>query len=259
MDTRFWGPSGWRLLHLITFAYEPKQKESVKELFTMLPFVLPCKFCRYSLSEYMEKEPLAPALESRAKLTQWLWRIHNLVNGKLRSQGLLKERNPSFSAVRKVYEDRIEAGCVRVEFEGWDFLFSIAENHPHSISTKNSIPMPDCPSCPLETPEERNKWNVMKPDERMPYYKRFWKSLEGALPFEEWRKAWQSCGLSSESLNTRPGTMKAVWKIRCCMEKELELVNQENYEHLCKRLAEHKSGCGKKRRARTCRRITRKK
>lgn len=178
-----------------------------------------------------------------------------MVNGKLRSQGLLKDRNPSFSAVKKIYEDRVAAGCVRVEFEGWDFLFSIAENHPHSIATRNSAPMPDMPEGVVaKTPEEKNKWNVMSAEERMPYYKRFWASLEGALPFSEWRGAWAKCGLAAQSLETRQGTMKALWKIRCCMEKELELVNQENYEHLCKRLVEHKSGCGKKKRARTCRR-----
>jgi hypothetical protein len=258
MDTRFWGPSGWRLLHLITFTYEPSvQKEAVREVFEMLPFVLPCKFCRASLSEYMEKEPLEPALQSKAKLTRWLYVIHNHVNEKLRSQGLLKEPNPSFSAVKKVYMERVAAGCVRTEFEGWEFLFSIAENHPFSYSAKNSNPMPNAPT-EASTPEERNRWNLMKPEERMGFYKRFWASLEGALPFDSWRTAWGKCGLPQSALDTRQSTMKAVWKVRCCMEKELELVNQEEYEHLCKRLANHRSGCGKKAKARTCRRITRK-
>lgn len=258
MDTRFWGPSGWRLLHLITFTYEPhKQKAAVKQLFQMLPFVLPCKFCRASLSEYMEKEPLDPALVSKVKLTRWLYLIHNHVNEKLRSQGLLKEPNPSFAAVKKVYEERVAAGCVRTEFEGWDFLFSIAENHPLSYSAKNSNPMPDAPS-EASTPEERNRWNLMKAEERMEFYRRFWASLEGALPFDSWRSAWSKCGLAQTSLGSRYTTIKALWKIRCCMEKELDLINQEDYEHLCKRLANHRSGCGKKARAKTCR-ATRKK
>ena len=34
MDTRFWGPSAWKLLHLISFAYEPsKKKEYERFLF----------------------------------------------------------------------------------------------------------------------------------------------------------------------------------------------------------------------------------
>lgn len=277
MDTRFWGPSGWRLLHLITFTYEPigakrlgqtssrggepRQKESIRELFSMLPFVLPCKFCRASLVQYMRKEPLEPALKSRATLTRWLYKIHNHVNAKLREQGLLKDADPSFADVKKVYEDRVAAGCIRTEFEGWDFLFSIADNHPFSQNAKNSTPMPDAPtslqSADGLTPEERNEFNLMTPEERMPYYKRFWESLagtNGALPFLTWRDAWTTCGIRYESINHRQTWIRELWRVRCCLEKELELVNHEEFGSLCKRLANHRSGCGSKTRGKTCRR-----
>ena len=82
MDTKYWGPSGWRLLHLITFTYDPKNK-AVESLFRSLPFVLPCKFCRSSLHEYMEDEPLEPALKSKEALSRWLNKIHCMVNAKL--------------------------------------------------------------------------------------------------------------------------------------------------------------------------------
>ena len=303
MDTRFWGPSGWRLLHLITFTYEPigakrlgerlgqtssgvgepRQKESVRELFSMLPFVLPCKFCRASLVQYMRKEPLEPALKSRATLTRWLYKIHNHVNSKLRDQGLLKDADPSFADVKKVYEDRVAAGCIRTEFEGWDFLFSIADNHPFSQNAKNSSPMPDAPIGDIQmltslkegglpkaqsadglTPEERNEFNLMTPEERMPYYKRFWESLagtNGALPFLTWRDAWTTCGIRYETLNHRQTWIRELWRVRCCLEKELELVNHEEFGSLCKRLVNHRSGCGSKTRGKTCRRkrTTRKK
>ena len=194
MDTRFWGPSGWRLLHLIAFSYEPsKQKAHVRELFTMLPFVLPCKFCRASFADYIEEDPIEQALKSRDALAKWLWRIHNKVNEKLRGQGLLKEANPSFTVVKKVYEDRIAAGCTRTEFEGWDFLFSIAENHPLSFSMKKSLAMPGLPSVIVDSPEFRNRWNLMEGKERMIFYLRFWKSIGGALPFLSWSEAWNSC------------------------------------------------------------------
>ena len=314
MDTRFWGPSGWRLLHLITFTYEPigakrlgepigakrlgqtssgvgepRQKESVRELFSMLPFVLPCKFCRASLVQYMRKEPLEPALKSRATLTRWLYKIHNHVNAKLRDQGLLKDADPSFADVKKVYEDRVAAGCIRTEFEGWDFLFSIADNHPFSQNAKNSSPMPPMPPMPDAhigdiqtltslkegglpkaqsadglTPEERNEFNLMTPEERMPYYKRFWESFtgtNGALPFLSWRDAWTTCGINYERISHRQTWIRELWRVRCCLEKELELVNREEFGSLCKRLANHRSGCGSKTRGKTCRRkrTTRKK
>ena len=259
MDTRFWGPSGWRLLHLITFTYEPeKQKAAVREMFSMLPFVLPCKYCRASFSQYLRQEPLEPALRSRAAFTRWLWKIHNLVNGKLRGQGLLKEPDPPFASVKKVHEERVAAGCIRTEFEGWNFLFSIAENHPFSQGAKHSTPMPDAPAV-AETPDERNEFNMMKPEERIVYYERFWKSLAGALPFQEWRDAWATCAIRWETLQKRQEWIRELWKVRCCMEKELQLINHEEFGSLCKRLANHRSGCGAKKRGKTCRRITRKK
>lgn len=251
MDTRFWGPSGWRLLHLITFSYDPIQKESIREFFTMLPYVLPCKFCRASLSEYYMKDPLEPALKSRTLLSKWLWRIHNMVNDKLRAQGLHTTENPSFSSVKRVYEERIAAGCIRTEFEGWEFLFSIVDNHPFTRSSK------DFTSLIADTPDLRNRYNVMSPEERMEYYTKFWKSLGESLPFQEWRTAWKSCNLDLSK--TRKLWIKEVWRMRCCLEEKLELVNCEEFDSLCKRLSQHRSGCSRKKRARTCRKITRKK
>jgi hypothetical protein len=174
----------------------------------------------------------------------------------LRGQGLLKDSDPSFADVKKVYEDRVAAGCIRTEFEGWNFLFSIAENHPFSQTARNSSPMPDAPPGDPSslTPEERNEFNLMTQEERMSYYKRFWESLSGALPFSTWRKAWTTCAIRYETLESRQTWLRELWRVRCCMEKELELVNREEFGSLCKRLANHRSGCGSKKRGKTCRR-----
>jgi hypothetical protein len=259
MDTRFWGPSGWRLLHLISFTYKPSNAKAVKELFTMLSYVLPCKFCRASYTEYIRAEPIDTALETRSKLTHWLYRIHNLVNDKLRGQALLDDRNPSFDSVKKVYEERVKEGCVQTSFEGWDFLFSIAENHPRAVH--GSTPMPNAPpEQDVSGDEERNRWNYMTASERMPYYMRFWKVIGEVLPFEEWCEAWKGCKPRfGRFAKGAKGAKKDLWRIRCCLEKKLELVNQEKFESVCKRLYEHKSGCNKTRKARTCRRIKTKK
>lgn len=256
MDTRFWGPSGWRLLHLITFTYVPSKKNEVKEFFELLPYVLPCKFCRASLTEYMRTEPIESALESKSKLTHWMYRVHNLVNEKLRGQGLVHDKNPSFQSVKKVYEDRVKEGCIQTSFEGWDFLFSIAENHPQAVH--GSSPMPNAPpEEEVSDDSERNRWNYMTASERMPYYMRFWKVIGDVLPFKEWCDAWNGCkphfGRFEKSAK---GSKKELWRLRCCLEKKLELVNQEKFESVCKRLTEHKSGCNKTRKARTCRRMT---
>jgi hypothetical protein len=258
MDTRFWGPSGWRLLHLLTFTYDPeKQKSSMKSLFETLPYVLPCKFCRASLTDYYKKESLEKALESSETLSKWLYRIHNHVNGKLRKQHLCSTPNPSFSTVKDIYMERIQAGCTSVEFEGWDFLFSIAENHPFSQSSKHSTPMPNMSYTPesLRTLslELKNRWNLMKPEERIPFYIRFWKSLGPSLPFESWRDAWRDSHPRLTLLHSPTKWKKELWRIRCFLEQRLHLLNQEQFESVCKRLEHHTSGCNASKRSKTCR------
>ena len=251
MDTKFWGPSGWKLLHLITFTYEPRNKKEVAKFFELLPYILPCKFCRASLTEYMDADPIDT--KTRLTLSKWLWRIHNKVNDKLRGQGLLHDVNPSFNTVAKIYEERVHQGCMRAEFEGWDFLFSIAENHPYSRFSK-SVPMEGCPARESVLCEkDKNRWNMMSADERFNKYIEFWKCVGLVLPFQEWRDAWKSCSFNEGALEKRVTLIRELWRIRCCMEKNLELVNREEFQSLCKRLVNHRSGCGKKKRAKTCR------
>lgn len=248
MDTKFWGPSGWRLLHLITFAYSPIQKESVRKVFESLPYVLPCKFCRASLQEYIEEDPVEPALRSKVTLSKWLWRIHNKVNDKLRGQRLLDTDNPSFQSIKEIYEKRLEhVGS----FEGWDFLFSIAENHPYCKASRHSIPMKDCPPIiPLHASlSQKNRWNILSCNERMNKYKVFWENLQESLPFEEWRNTWKECGLNEKSVDERLGLIRELWKLKCCFGKE-----GDTLESTCKKLADHRSGCSNRKNAKTCRR-----
>ena len=256
MDTRFWGPSSWRLLHSITFAYTPtRDRDAIKELFLTLPFVLPCKFCRTSLQEYIELEPLEPALKSRDALTKWLWRIHNHVNAKLRDQNLSVEPGPPFEVVKEFYESLLASGCTETEFNGWDFIFSVADLHPMSTIAKKSVPMNGAPPYEsMKTDIEKNKWNALRPEERLPYYNAFWKALGACLPFDEWKKIWLNTHVSRQTYATQKGTMKWLWATRCAMENKLRLLNRCKYSSLCKTLKIHRSGCNKSKRASTCRR-----
>ncbi len=257
MDTRFWGPPGWRLLHAITFAYHPRDKEIFRSFFETLPFVLPCKYCRKSLTEYMEKDPLEPALKSQEALTRWLWRIHNEVNAKLRSQNLSTAPDPPFEKVRVFYRELLGTGCTQTEFPGWDFLFSVADLHPYSKAAKGSVPFEDAPPCnTIKDPLQRNRWNCMRPAERLPYYTQFWKAAGLVLPFEQWRTAWKRhAGSAVAPLKTREGTMKWLYTLRCGMEHDLQLLNRCQYSSLCKTLQTHRSGCSSSRNGKTCRRM----
>jgi len=44
-----------------------------------------------------------------------------------------------------------------------------------------------------------------------------------------------------------------LYKIKCGMTKDLNWLAQDSYYGLCKTLKEHRSGCGKDKKAKTCR------
>ncbi len=115
MDTRSWGPHGWFFLHTITFNYPEKNpskeiQSKYRQLFNNLEFTLPCKYCRESYKKFIKELPIDDYLGNRAKLTKWLFKIHNKVNKKLRDQGEPIPPDPSFAFVCEKYE-RIRASC----------------------------------------------------------------------------------------------------------------------------------------------------
>jgi hypothetical protein len=250
MDTKYWGPGGWVLLHMISFNPTISNKKDLFDFFSSLPYVLPCKYCRASLSEYVREYPLEDAIKTDT-LGKWLWNIHNCVNAKLRGQRLKVEPDPPFSKVKKLYEERLSASCTKTEFPGWEFLFSVVENHPHSRLSIGGKPIQNCPEpTAINDPLEKNRWNLMCADERLPFVLQFWKSLPKVLPYPEWRAIWNQC---EPDWSSRKSSLKSLWTIRCRMEKELELLNSTDFYTLCKELRTHRSGCSKSKRAKTCR------
>jgi len=198
----------------------------------------------------MEKEPIDDA----ASPAKWLWKMHNKVNAKLRTQHVGHQTDdPSFKAVEDIYKERLASGCSRTIFEGWEFLFSVAEAHPLSRQMRASVPIQGHP--PVETivdPLERNRWNVMEPEERLVYYTQFWKLLPTVLPFPEWTTHWKKASSLNDAV-CRKDCLKSLWGIRRHMETELELLNSTTYNSLCKELQRYKSGCAKSVRGKTCR------
>jgi len=246
MDTKYWGPSGWKFLHLITFSNAISHPSKIRCFFESLPYVLPCKFCRQSLSEYMKEIPVDTAAPAK-----WLWKIHNCVNEKLRSQSLNKEPDPPFNSVKRLYMDKFAAGCTKTNFEGWEFLFSIVENHPFSKGSLAGTAIQGAPEHIAATDTlELNRWNMLPPKQRLVFYEQFWNCLPDVLAYPEWKKIWNTC---STDWSSRQAAMKSLWGIRCSMESQLQLMDKTNYHSLCKQLRTHRSGCSKSKRAKTCR------
>lgn len=252
MDTRFWGPSGWKLLHLATFTYEPTtQKSKMRKFLTTLPFILPCKFCRASLTDYYKKHPYNEALTSRAKLTHWMYDIHNEVNAKLREQGLLTTADPTFAQVKHYYTTWINTTVPSERQQVmWDFLFSVAYCHP-ADTAKSSTPMPNCPTFATRCKSRKikNKWNTLKAQERLPYYKQFWRLLPDILEHATqitWKRALET---TRPQVTCRKTTIAWLWRMRCATDQDFK----DPYTSVCKAVKSHSSDCSSSVRAKTCR------
>jgi hypothetical protein len=253
MDTRYWGPSGWRLLHLLV-ANKSKANKEFYSFLEHLPYVLPCKYCRSSLSVYYNELPYQEAKD----LELWMWKIHNKVNAKLRTEGQSKPPNPPFSKVQELYAERLGYGCTRTEFPGWEFLFSIVKNHP--LTSHDIHPIPGAP--PLEmlaTDLEKNQWNLLDPSVRFAHWILFWQALPTVFPYPEWTNAWKEALAMQSSpteWTTMGSAMKSLWGIRCAFEEKLALLNKTTYRSLCNDLTFHKSGCANQYiQTKTCRRL----
>lgn len=143
MDTRFWGPDGWLLLHSIAENYpnnpSKEDKLNYKFFFNSLQFVLPCIYCRRSLKEYTKILPIDKFLTSKKKITFWLYQIHNMVNDKLRKQGLNDKNDPTFTQVSAKYKQYLKqinsSNCINMP--GWNFIYSLIFNYPESYKELN--------------------------------------------------------------------------------------------------------------------------
>jgi hypothetical protein len=123
MDTRFWGPSGWQLFHLIAEG-SPTPGRTLMHMHR----VLPCKFCRESTTTFVTEHPL------KGDAGHWLYEIHRKVNHKLKMQAetdpkvILPDPDPTYEDVHEKYAQMLKRSPHGVP--GRDFLFSIAYNYP---------------------------------------------------------------------------------------------------------------------------------
>ena len=257
MDTRFWGPSGWKLLHLATFTYTYSAESALSyaAFFEALPYILPCKFCRASLTDYYRQHPyeipgegITPTLD----LKKWMFTIHNCVNHKLKSQGLNPNRDPTYPQVHSTYTRLMKSSWQEQLALCWDFLFAVGYHHPKEAAA-DSKPLPDCPPGKVccKDPCERNKWNLLSWRKRMYWFRRFWVFLPAVLP-PAMSVAWKAVEKKNPpTLQSRRSTMAWLWRMRCGLDDRFH----DPYTSVCKAVAGYSSDCGKSAKAITCRRI----
>lgn len=254
MDTRFWGPSGWRLLHLIA-ANPVKHTTAVKEWFELLEYVLPCKYCRASFHDYIELQPLTDAILSNTEqFSRWVYDIHNRVNGKLRGQGLLTSSDPSWSSVKAIYRRLSASMCKGAPLLGWDFMVSVANTTPDD--NYKPAPMPDLPDHPIAETDikTKNRYNLLDRRERIDLLKRWWSLIPSILPCEEWRSSWGALSTDPPLTKGREAVLRWMWRVeeRVCAGLQCPTPHPSLLA-LKKEVSAFESDCAKRKRGKTCR------
>ena len=82
MNPKIWGPSAWLFLHTVTFNYPNNPTEEDKRnyltFFNSLKHIIPCPLCKEHYIENLKNIPIN--LDSKDKLIEWLFDVHNSVN-----------------------------------------------------------------------------------------------------------------------------------------------------------------------------------
>jgi hypothetical protein len=265
MDTRFWGPSGWKLIHLIAAApITKKRAPAILEWFKLLEYVLPCKYCRASFHDYIRIQPLTTEIvRDQGAFSRWAYDIHNRVNAKLRGQGLLETPDPDWATVRDDYAAQQRRLCGSSPLLGWDFMISVAFTTPAADYTP--VPMPDAPEPATDWASldvaSRNRYNLLTRAERLHYLVRWWRLIPAILPCAAWRHAWSHAIHSADSpplQNGRDAVLRWMWRVESDVCRDLRCPAPHSCVAAMKREASaFESGCSVARRGTTCR--TRKK
>ena len=219
IDTRFWGPSGWQLFHLIAF-----KSPEAKEVLDDMPSILPCPFCRESTTKFVKEHPV------EAPYGQWLYRIHNRVNNKLRTQCAEDPKvidpgpDPSYEEVKAKY-DRMKTPTA---VPGRDFLMAVAYNYPAS-------------------PEPRD----------MSTHREFFHHLVAAYPFPALRKVAKAYLAAHEpGLTSQRAVTHWMYGLLTALTTAVPGATIRSYRGSMAQLAYYKSGCsGRTYKGKTCRRI----
>ena len=87
LDAKIWGPHFWFTLDTIAITYPTNPNDTVKKKYydfiQNLPLFIPDSKMGNDLSDYLDKFPVTPYLDSRMSFMKWVNFLHNKINMKL--------------------------------------------------------------------------------------------------------------------------------------------------------------------------------
>tara|TARA_B100000902_G_scaffold226332_1_gene214888 strand:+ start:1311 stop:1742 length:432 start_codon:yes stop_codon:yes gene_type:complete len=84
LDPTIWGPHFWFVLHTIALTYPNTPNEVTRKKYydfiQNLPIFLPVEEIGNTFSQFLDKYPVTPYLDSRTSFVKWMHFIHNKIN-----------------------------------------------------------------------------------------------------------------------------------------------------------------------------------
>lgn len=99
----FWGPSAWKFLHSVSFAYpdNPSQEEKRQniDLILNLQYILPCYACREHVKQNLRTMNFnINHMKNKETFSRFIYDLHNEVN-----KMLGKPKYKTYEEVKKMY------------------------------------------------------------------------------------------------------------------------------------------------------------
>jgi len=84
LNPEIWGPHYWFVLHTIALTYPLKpndiSKKKYYDFIQNLPLFIPITNIGNTFSQFIDKYPVTPYLDSRESMVKWVHFIHNKIN-----------------------------------------------------------------------------------------------------------------------------------------------------------------------------------
>jgi hypothetical protein len=120
VHSKVWGQYLWRLLHALTYSYNPKMNAELKakyvRLFHVLKDAIPCPICRNHYTGRCNRNPPEKNMQTTDTFVIWLSNIHNEVNSALGKPQVGKRESDN---------QYVKNGKLNFDFKDFVILFRI--------------------------------------------------------------------------------------------------------------------------------------